>query len=90
MRGQCRSRAFAGRWPIAIGQVVAGQTPVPHDAGAVENRQEKTWESAHVDIVAHQARRCADGIVVRGFDVRQMQVPIVLSLVDDHSQHFGP
>ena len=74
---------------VAIRQVVADQTLVPHDAGAVENRQVETWKSAHVDLVGRQAHRRADGIVVREFDVRTMQVPIVLSLVDDHSQHLG-
>ena len=42
-----------------------------------------------MDLVGRQARRRADGIVVSEFDVRQMQVPIVLSLVDDHGQHLG-
>ena len=74
---------------LAIGQVVAGQTLVPHDAGAVENRQGETWGSAHVDLVGGQARRRADGIVVSKLDVRKMQVPIVLSLVDHYSQHLG-
>ena len=74
---------------VARGQVVAGQTLVSHDASAVESRQGKTWESAHVDLVGRQTRRRADGIVVSDFDVGQMQVPIVLSLVDDHSQHLG-
>ena len=55
---------------VAIGQVVAGQTLVPHDAGAVENRQGETWESAHVDLVGRQARRPADGTVVSEFDMR--------------------
>ena len=36
---------------VAIGQVVSGQTLVPHDAGAVGNRQGETWKSAHVDLV---------------------------------------
>ena len=74
---------------VAIGQVVAGQTLVPHDAGAVENRQGEAGESAHVDLVRRQARRCADGIVVNEFDVGQMQVPIDSSLVGDHCQHLG-
>ena len=74
---------------VAIGQVVTGQTLVSHDASAVENRQGETWESAHVDLVGRQTRRRADEIVVRELDVRQMQVHIVLSLVDDHSQHLG-
>ena len=54
---------------VSIGQVVADQTLVPHDAGVVENRQGGTWESAHVDLVRRQACRRADGIVVSEFDV---------------------
>ena len=69
--------------------MVPGQTIVPYDAGAVEPRQGETWESAHVDLVGPLARRRADRIVVSELDVRQMLVPIVLSLVDDHSQHLG-
>ena len=70
---------------VTIGQVVAGQTPVPHDAGAVQTRQGEAWESAHVDLVRHQACRRAGGIVVREFDVGQMQVPIAMWLVRKHS-----
>ena len=74
---------------VAIGQVITGQTLVSHDTSAVENRQGEPWESAHVDLVGRQTHRRADGIVVRIFYVGQMQVPIVVSLVDDHSQHLG-
>ena len=74
---------------VAIGQVITGQTLVSHDAIAVENRQGKPWESAHVDLVGRQTHRHADGVVASEFDVGKMQVPIVLSLVDDHSQHLG-
>ena len=42
-----------------------------------------------MSFVRRQARRRADGVVVSEFDVRQMQDPIVLSLVDDHIQHLG-
>ena len=70
---------------VAIGQVVTGQTLMSHDTSAVENRQGGRWESAHVDLVGRQTRRRANGIVVSEFYVGQMQVPIVLSLVDDHS-----
>ena len=45
---------------VKISQVVAGQALVSHDASAVENRQEGPWESAHVDLVGRQTRRCAD------------------------------
>ena len=74
---------------VAIGQVVTGQTLVSHDTSAVENRQREPWESAHVDHVGRQTRRRADGVVVSEFYLGQMQVPIVLSLVDDHSQRLG-
>ena len=59
------------------------------DTNAVENRQGEPWESAHVDLVGRQTRRRADGVVGSEFDEGQMQVPIVLLLVDDHSQHLG-
>ena len=36
---------------VAIGQVVRGQTLVPHDTSAVEKCQGEQWESAHVDLV---------------------------------------
>ena len=69
---------------VAIGQVVTGQTLVSHDASVVENRQGETLESVHVGLVGRQTRRRADGIVASEFDVRQMQVSIVLSRVVDH------
>ena len=74
---------------VAIGQVVTGQTLVSHDTSAVETRQGGPWKSAHVDLVRRQTRRRVNGIVVSEFDVGQMQVRIVLSLVDDNSQHLG-
>ena len=74
---------------VAIGQVVTGQTLVSHDTSAIENRQWEPWGSAHVDLVGRQIRRRADGFVVSEFYVGQMQVPIVLSLVDDHNQRLG-
>ena len=42
-----------------------------------------------MELVGRQTRLGPDGIVLSKFDVGQMQVPIVLSLVDDHSQHLG-
>ena len=74
---------------VAIGQLVTGQTLVFHNGSTVESRHGETWESAHVDLVGRQTRRRADVIVVSDFDVGQTQVPMVLSLVDDHSQHLG-
>ena len=60
-----------------------------YDTSAVKNRQGEPWESPHVDLVGGQTRRRANRIVVSEFHVRQMQVPIVLSLVDKKSQHLG-
>ena len=71
---------------VAIGQVVTAQIVVSHDTSAVENRQGAPWESARVDIVGLQTCRGADVIVLTEFEVGQMQVPIALSLVDDHIQ----
>ena len=39
-----------------------------------------------VDLVGRQTRPRADGVVVSEFYVEQMQVPIILSLADDHSR----
>ena len=60
-----------------------------HDTSVVKPRQGKTWRYAHVDLVRRQTRRRADGIAVSEFDVGEVQAPIVLSPVDDHSQHLG-
>ena len=73
---------------VAVGQVVTGQTLVSQDTSAVENRQGEPWESAHVDLIGRQTRSRADGVVVSEFYVGQMQILIVLSLGDDHSQHL--
>ena len=74
---------------VAVCQVVAGQTLVSHDSGAFENHQWETWKSAHVNLVGRQTRRRADRIGVCELDVRELQTPVVLSFVDDHSQHSG-
>ena len=89
MRGQRRLRAFDGRWPSR--NRPGGHGPdsgVPrHQYGRKPSRE--PWESAHEDLVGRQIRRRDDGIVVNEFYVGQMQVPIVSSLVHDHSQHLG-
>ena len=85
MRGQCRLRAFTGRWP-------SRNRPGGHglDSGVSQHRcgRNPLGESAHVDFVGRETRRRANVIVVSEFYVGQVQIPIVLSLVDDHSQHF--
>ena len=73
---------------VVVGQVVAGQTPVSRDYVAFENHQGGTWTSANVNPIEHQTRRRADGVGVCELDVRELQIPVVLSFADDHSQHL--
>ena len=40
-------------------------------------------------LVRGQPSGGTDGIVVSEFYVRQVSIPIILSLVDDHSEHLG-
>ena len=58
-------------------------------ANAVENSQGEPLERDRVDLVGGRTRRRAGGIFVTDFDVVQVQVPVVLSLVDDRSQRLG-
>ena len=84
VREQCRLRAFASRWPSRIRPGGRGPDSVVPRHQCVQ----KPTESAHVDLVGCQTRRRANGTVVSEVYVGQMQVPIVLSLFDDHSQHL--
>ena len=74
---------------VAIGQVIAGQTLVSRYSGAFKNHHGETWKPIRVNLIERQTRRRADRIVASEFVVRELQIPVVLSLVDDHSQHFG-
>ena len=88
MRGPCRWRAFAGLWPsrnrlgghgrdAGVPRRQCGRKPSGEDVTVCGPR----WApdpSTHNDV-----------IVVIEFDVGQMHAPIVLSFVDDHSQHLG-
>ena len=70
--------------------MVAGQTLVSRYSGAFENRSGGDVEaSTHVNLVGRQTRRRTDRIVVSELDARDLQIPVILSLVDDHSQHLG-
>ena len=74
---------------VTIGQVVAGQTLVSRYSAAFETRQGETWKPTYVNLFGRQTRRRADRSVVSELDVREPEVLVVLSLVDDHSQHLG-
>ena len=74
---------------VSVGQVVASQTLASRNFGVFENRQRETWESIHVNLIGRQTRRRTDRIVVCELDVTELQIPVVLSFVDDHSQHLS-
>ena len=74
---------------VTVGQVVVVRTLASRDSSAFVNRQRETRKSTHVNLVGRQTRRRANRIVVCQLDVREMQVPVVLSFIDDHSQHLN-
>ena len=41
-----------------------------------------------VDFVRGEARGCADGVVVRKFDMREVDVPVGLVFVANHGKHM--
>ena len=57
---------------VAVGRVVASQTLVYRDSGALENCHRETRKSTHVNLVGSQTRRHADRIVVCELDVREL------------------
>ena len=90
MCGRGRLRALASRWPSLNRPGGRGL-----NAG-VPRRQCGRKSSGRIVGVCPRGPRWApdpsthnDVIVVIEFDVGQMHAPIVLSFVDDHSQHLG-
>ena len=87
-----RTMSFRALLPVcsqvATGQVIAGATLVSLYSGAFKNRQGETWKPAHVNLVGRQTRRRAHRIVVSEPNVRELQIPVVLLFVDNHSQHL--
>ena len=59
------------------------------DSSTLENREREAWQPTLMDIVGSQTRDGADGNVVRKFDRRELFIPVVLELADDHRQHLG-
>ena len=69
--------------------MIVSQALVPRDSRASKHYQRDAWTSTHVDLVGAQTRRRADQIVVSQLDMREIQIPVTLAFVDDHSQHLG-
>ena len=82
-------RAFAGRWSSRNRPGGRGL-----DSGVPRHQCDRKPSGGAMGVNSCGPRWAPDpspryGIVASEFDVAQMQVPIVLSLVNDHSQHLG-
>ena len=80
---------LAARRQVAEGSLVEGQTRVAGDSCTLENREGEAWQPAHMDLVGSQTRGGANEIIAGKFDVRELFIPVVLELVDDHCHHLG-
>ena len=58
-------------------------------SNTVKKCEREAWQPTHMDLVGSRTRGGTDGIVVRKFDMRELFIPVVLELVDDHCQHLG-
>ena len=74
---------------VAVFQVVAGEASVASGVVVFEDGEGKAGEAVHMHLIRGQRGAGADGIVVSKFHVRQVDVPVVLSFVDDHRQHLS-
>ena len=83
------------RTPLAVGgevavfQVVAREALVASGVVVFEGGEGKAGEAIHMHLIRCQPGGGADGIAVSKFHVWQVDVPVVLSFVDDHRQHLS-
>ncbi|MEP3304672.1 MAG: hypothetical protein ABJO05_22125 [Roseibium sp.] len=80
---------LAVRRQIAVGEVVAGLNCLAGNPSALENRERGAWERTLTDLVGSQTLGGPYRIVVRKFDVKELFIPVVLELVDDHRKHLS-
>ena len=69
--------------------MVAGEALVDSGVVVFEDGEGEGREAVLTQLIRGQPRGNADGIVVSEFHVRQVDVPVVLSFVDDHRQHLS-
>ena len=74
---------------MAVFQMVAGEALMASGVVVFEDGEGKVGEAVHMHLVQRQPGGGADGIVVSKFHVWQVDVPVVLSFVDDHRQHLS-
>ena len=54
--------------------------------GVAEDDQREARQSVQVNLIGGEA---SGGVVVGKFDVREVLIPVVLSLARDHGEHLG-
>ena len=76
---------------VSVFLVVTGEALAPSGVVVFEDCEgkSKAGEAVQMHLIRCQPGGGADGIVVRKFQVRQVDVPVVLSFVDDHRQHLS-
>ena len=83
------------RTPLAVGgevavfQVVTGEALLASGVAVFEHGEGEAGKAVHMHFIWGQLGGGADGIVVSKFHVRQVDVPVVLSFVDDHHKHLS-
>ena len=75
---------------VAVCQVVADEVLVASGVVVFEDGEGKAGEAGHMHLIRGQPGGGADGVVVSNFYVRQVDVPVVSSFVDDRHQHPEP
>lgn len=89
-RERCCTRAAGGRRLIAVIELVIGQIPKSGYSVLFESRERGKRKPTHVDFVGSKASGGVDRNIVRNIDVRELRVPVILALISEHDQHFGP
>ena len=80
---------LAVRGEVAVFELVASETLVAAGVDVVEDGHWESRETVHVHLVRGQSRGGAHSVVVREFDVWQVEIPVVLTFVDDHGEHLS-
>ena len=73
---------------VAVFQVVAGEALVNSGVVAFEDGEREAGKAIHMHLIGGEPGGGADGAATSKFHVRQVDVPVVLSFIDDHCEHL--
>ena len=74
--------AFASE--VAIGELIAVEALMGTTVRSIKGGEGKARKASDVDFIGGKARGGANGVLIGIFDVRKMDVPVVLVFVTDH------